>query len=102
MHLTSKNYDIKLYLEPVEGTIAAKDMPIWKAKASSSHPSGIEYTKINYVTKVLFNHLEKCLFLNMKLMTCRLMKHQVESCIKIFKTWVPFLYQSMDTTIPYL
>ena len=101
MHLTSKNYDIKLYLEPVEGTIAAKDMPIWKAKASSSHPSGIEYSKINYVTKVLFILTVKCLFLNMTLMTCRLMKHQVESCIKILKIWVLSLYQSMNTTILY-
>ncbi|KAJ8680508.1 hypothetical protein QAD02_016295 [Eretmocerus hayati] len=52
LRMKSFKRDIRLYLEPTEGTLAGQNIPIWTAESDPSSPSGIKYTRIQKTNKM--------------------------------------------------
>ncbi|OXU29212.1 hypothetical protein TSAR_005337 [Trichomalopsis sarcophagae] len=47
LQIKSFKRDMRLYLEPTEGILAASDLPMWTAEGDEDSPWGIKYTKIS-------------------------------------------------------
>lgn len=49
VQIKSFKRDMRLYLEPTEGILAARNLPMWTAQGDKNSPWGIKYTEIRKV-----------------------------------------------------
>lgn len=50
--LKVSNENIKLYLNPTEGTLASKNTPVWTVKSNPQASEGLQYEQVPWVRAI--------------------------------------------------